>query len=97
MVFDGELIRKNIDNLSDSENFRIGTGIINSDDTDKSCIEFVLFDCLPRGVSRRKKACEDMICFTIKKGRAPFNISAMMKLRLMVFLKEQNWGGRDLC
>ena len=29
--YDGELIRKNIDNISDGENFRIGTGIINSD------------------------------------------------------------------
>ena len=28
---DGELIRKNVDNLSDGENFRIGAGIINSD------------------------------------------------------------------
>ena len=28
-VFDGELIRKNIDNLSDSENFQIGCGIAN--------------------------------------------------------------------
>ncbi len=56
MVFDGELIRKNIDNLSDSENFRIGTGIINSDDTDKSCIEFVLFDCLPLGEFQEGKS-----------------------------------------
>lgn len=47
MVFDGELIRKNVDNLPDNKNFRIGTGVINSDDADKSCIEFVLFDCLP--------------------------------------------------
>ena len=47
MVFDGELVRKNIDGLPDNENFRIGTGLINSDNADKSCIEFVLFDCLP--------------------------------------------------
>lgn len=47
LVFDGELIRWNIDCLPDNENFRIGTGIINSDDEDKSCIEFVLFDILP--------------------------------------------------
>ena len=31
MFIDGELVRKNIDNVSDGENFRIGTGIINSD------------------------------------------------------------------
>ena len=30
LVFDGELIRKNIDGKSDSENFQIGTGIANS-------------------------------------------------------------------
>lgn len=46
MVFDGELIRKNINNLSDNANFALGTGIINSDGADKSCIEMVLFDCL---------------------------------------------------
>lgn len=46
-VFDGELVRKNPEGLSDNENFRIGTGIINSDDVDKSCIEFMLFDLLP--------------------------------------------------
>lgn len=43
-IFDGELIRKNTDGLSDNENFTIGTGIINSDEEDKSCIEFVIFD-----------------------------------------------------
>lgn len=47
LVFDGELVRKNIDNVSDNENFRIGTGIINSDAMDKSCIEFIVFDILP--------------------------------------------------
>lgn len=47
LMFDGELIRKNIEGLSDGENFRIGTGLINSDDVDKSCIEFVIFDVMP--------------------------------------------------
>lgn len=47
MVLDGELIRKNIDGKSDSENFQIGTGIANSKDTDKTCLEYVIFDCLP--------------------------------------------------
>jgi len=45
--YDGELIRKNIDNLSDGENFRIGTGIINSDVATKEEIKFVIFDCFP--------------------------------------------------
>ena len=44
---DGELIRKNIDNLDDNSNFRIGTGIINSDAETKEEIEFVIFDCFP--------------------------------------------------
>lgn len=44
---DGELKRKNIDGVSDNENFRIGTGILNSDQSDKSEIEFVIFDMLP--------------------------------------------------
>lgn len=44
---DGELIRKNTDGVSDGENFRIGTGIINSDDADKSQIKLVIFDMFP--------------------------------------------------
>ena len=44
---DGELIRKNTDNLPDNENFRIGTGIINSDSEEKPDIELVIFDCFP--------------------------------------------------
>lgn len=44
---DGELIRKNIDGLSDGENFRIGTGIINSDTDSKEEIELVVFDLFP--------------------------------------------------
>lgn len=45
--YDGELIRKNVDNLSDGENFRIGTGIINSDAESKNEIKFVVFDYFP--------------------------------------------------
>lgn len=47
MFYDGELIRKNIDGLSDGENFRIGTGIINSDAVAKPEIKFVIFDMFP--------------------------------------------------
>lgn len=46
-MFNGELIRKNYDNLSDNDNFQIGTGIINSDDSDRSCIKFVIYECIP--------------------------------------------------
>ena len=48
MFFNGELIRKNIDNLPDDENFQIGTGIINSDDEDKTCIKFVIYEMFPK-------------------------------------------------
>lgn len=48
MFFNGELIRKNTDNLPDDENFQIGTGIINSDEADKSCIKFVIYEMLPK-------------------------------------------------
>lgn len=48
MFFNGELIRKNDDNLTDDENFQIGTGIINSDDIDKTCIKFVIYEMLPK-------------------------------------------------
>ena len=47
-VIDGELVRKNIDGVSDNENFRIGTGLLGQDDADKSCIQFVIFDFLPK-------------------------------------------------
>lgn len=43
---DGELIRKNIDAKSDEENFRIGTGIINSDTENKEEIKFVIYDLI---------------------------------------------------
>lgn len=45
--FNGELVRKNTDNLSDNDNFQLGTGIINSDDHDKSCIKFIIYEMLP--------------------------------------------------
>ena len=47
-VFDGELIRKNTDGVSDNENFRIGTGLLGQDDADKGCMQFVIFDFLPK-------------------------------------------------
>ena len=47
MVFDGEIQRKNIDNIPDKDNFAIGTGVLNSDSIDKSCLKFVIFDMLP--------------------------------------------------
>ena len=53
MVFDGELVRKNPEGVDDNENFRLGTGILNSDEEDKSAIVFVIFDMLPEEEYRR--------------------------------------------
>ena len=46
-VFDGELVRNNVDNLPDNENFRLTTSIVNSDAAEKPEIQFVIFDMLP--------------------------------------------------
>lgn len=46
VVFDGELVGKNVEGLSDSENFQKSTGIANSKDTDKSSLKYVIFDVL---------------------------------------------------
>ena len=45
--FNGELVRKNIDNISNGENFRLTTSIVNSDAEDKTMIDFIVFDLLP--------------------------------------------------
>lgn len=44
---DGEMIRKNIDNIPDNENFRLTTSIINSDSPTKTECEYVIFDLVP--------------------------------------------------
>lgn len=46
-VFDGELIRRNTDNISDNENFRLTTSIVNSDASEKPDIQLVIFDMIP--------------------------------------------------
>ena len=45
--FDGELIRKNTDSISDGENFRISAGLANAKDADKTSLEYVIYDMLP--------------------------------------------------
>lgn len=45
--FNGELVRKNTDNISNGDNFRLTTSIVNSDNIDKSCIDFIVFDLIP--------------------------------------------------
>ncbi len=54
--YDGELIRKNTDNIPDGENFRIGTGIINSDSESKNEIKFVIFDYFPESDIKKKES-----------------------------------------
>lgn len=44
LVFDGELTLLDKGDLSDNEAFRKATGIINSDDADKTCICYTIFD-----------------------------------------------------
>lgn len=46
-VLDGELTLKDKDGLSDNEAFRVATGIINSDEQDKSNICYTIFDAIP--------------------------------------------------
>ena len=56
-MIDGELLRKNVDNISSDDNFRLTTKIVNSKSTDKRGLEFVVFDIVPiedyyKGVSK---------------------------------------------
>lgn len=44
---DGELIRKNDDDVSDEENFRLTVSIANSDSDDKHELQFVYYDLIP--------------------------------------------------
>ena len=46
-VFDGELIYKNPEGWPDGQAFRYGTGLLNSDNKDKTGIKFVIFDVIP--------------------------------------------------
>lgn len=47
LVFDGELTLRDKGTLSDNEAFRMATGIINSDDGDKTSICYTIFDVIP--------------------------------------------------
>lgn len=47
LVFDGELIYKKPEGMSDGEAFRFGTGLLNSDSKNKTGIKFVIFDVIP--------------------------------------------------
>lgn len=45
--FNGELVKRNTDNLTNGENFRETTSIVNSDAEDKTNIDLIVFDLLP--------------------------------------------------
>lgn len=47
-VLDGELTLKDKDLLSDNEAFRMATGILNSDDMNKTAICYTVFDIIPK-------------------------------------------------
>lgn len=47
MVFDGELTIRHGSECSDNEAFRIATGIMNSDEPNKTLVCYTIFDCLP--------------------------------------------------
>lgn len=46
-VIDGEMVRNNIDNIPDNENFRLTTSMMNSKSADKSEIVYTVFDLIP--------------------------------------------------
>jgi DNA ligase-1 len=48
-VFDGELVRRNINpTVSNNANFRMGAGLVRQADADKSSIIYIIFDVMPR-------------------------------------------------
>lgn len=63
---DGELIRKNTDNVDDNTNFRLSASIINSDADSKSEIEFVIFDMFSKETIVGDKTVEN---YSIRKQR----------------------------
>lgn len=63
---DGELIRKNVDGLTDGQNFRETISILNSDGNDKSLIKFVVFDIVPVD-EFEKDACTEK--YSVRKAR----------------------------
>lgn len=63
---DGELIRRNIDGLTDGQNFRDTISILNSDGNDKSLIKFVIFDIVPIDEFERDACTEN---YSVRKKR----------------------------
>lgn len=62
----GELIRRNIDGLTDGQNFRETISILNSDGNDKSLIKFVIFNIVPIDEFERDACTEN---YSVRKKR----------------------------
>ena len=63
---DGELIRNNIDNIDDNENFRLTASIVNSDAVEKPEIQLVIFDMFPVETIAGDKSTEK---YSVRKQR----------------------------
>ena len=63
---DGELIRNNIDNIDDNENFRLTASIVNSDAVEKPEIQLVIFDMFPVETIADDKSTEK---YSVRKQR----------------------------
>lgn len=92
-VIDGELIRKNPNNIPDNENFRVTTSIVNSDSVNKSEIEFVIFDIITHedfvyGESSKKYSDR------LKYLTEVFNLIQRMDLKNLTIVKKL-YSGRD--
>lgn len=64
IVFDGELTLINKGNLSDNEAFRVATGILNSDASEKVEIGYTIFDAIPRDEFVN---CKESITYSVRR------------------------------
>lgn len=74
-VFDGELIGKNEEGLTDSENFQQTCSIVNSKDKDKSSLKLVIFDILPKTEFERGQSSETYKTRKFKLGSVGIKIN----------------------
>lgn len=68
-VFDGELLLKDKGSLSDNESFRIATGIINSENEDKTEISYTIFDVIPIS---EFESMESSLCYGDRRGQLEY-------------------------
>ena len=91
-VFDGELIRNNVDNVADNKNLMLTNSIMKNENgsKDKREIIFILFDCLPReefegGKSKDKYFKRKVNLLKIQDAIQKHNLS---NIRVIKFLYE---------